>query len=139
MEKELKVSRSSERPRRTSVGQRNRLNLRNREPGYQYRLVNANLESDPDRVQSLIDQGYEIVPGQKAGPAGDVKVDTPSAIGSAGLISVGQGTKGVWMRIREDWFKEDQAAKQAEIDATEQRTQKQGADYGKVEVSVTRG
>lgn len=139
MEKELKVSRSSERPRRTSVGQRNRLNLRDRDPNYQYRLVNANLEADPDRVQSMIDLGYEIVPGSKAGSAGDAKVDTPSAIGSAGLISVGQGTKGVWMRIRKDWFQEDQAAKQAEIDATEQRTQKQGADYGKVEVSVTRG
>lgn len=139
MERELKVNRSSERPRRVPVGQRNRLSLREQDPGYHYRLVSANLESDPDRVQNLIDAGYEIVPAAKAGQTGDSKVDNPSSLGSAGAISLGQGVKGVWMRIRKDWYKEDQAAKQAEVDKTEQRAQKEGADYGKVEVTTTRG
>lgn len=139
MEKELKVTRSSERPRRVPVGQRNKISVQNRDPNYHYRLVSVNLEADPDRVQGFLDAGYEIVPGDKAGPIGDKQVDKPSAVGSAGLISVGQGTKQVLMRQHKDNYIEDQAAKQAQIDATEQRSQKSGADYGKVEVSVTRG
>ncbi len=139
MEKQLKESRSSERPRRSPLAQRNRLSIRDRDPNYHYRLVNVNLENDPDRVEALEEQGYEIVPSKKAGPTGDSKVDNPSPVGSAGLISVGQGTKAVWMRIRKDWFTEDQAVKQEEINATEQRSKKQGADYGSVEISSTRG
>lgn len=139
MEKELKVARSSERPHRTPVGQRSRISLKDRDANYQYRLVNVNLEADPDRVENLIDAGYEIVPAKKAGHTGDVKVDMPSALGSAGQISVGQGTKAVWMRIRKDWYQEDQAVKQAEIDATEKRSKKEGADYGSVEITSTRG
>jgi len=139
MEKELKVSRSSERPRRTPVGQRNKISVRDRDPNYHYRLVSVNLEADPDRLEDFKAAGYEIVPADKAGPIGDKQVDKPSAVGSAGLISVGQGTKQVLMRIPKDYYIEDQAAKQAQIDATEQQSQKSGADYGKVEVSVTRG
>lgn len=136
MEKELKVNRSSERPTRVPVGQRNRINVRNRDPNYHYRLVNVNLESDPDRVQRFLDGGYEIVEKDKAGPIGDSKVDNPSALGSAGLVSVGQGTKAILMRIRKEWYKEDQDAKQAEITQNEQRLQKSGADYGKVEITT---
>jgi len=139
MEKELKVKRSSERPRRTSIGERHRLTIRDRDAGYQYRLVNCNLESDPDRVERLQEIGYEIVPGKVVGRTGDAKVDNPSAVGSAGQISVGRGDKAVWMRIPKDWYIADQAEKQREIDDLENRTKKQGADYGSVETSVTRG
>ena len=138
MEKELKIKSSSERPRRTSVGERNRLTIRDRDPGYQYRLVNCNLESDPDRVERFEEMGYEIVPSKVVGRTGDAKVDNPSAVGAAGQISVGRGDKAIWMRIRKDWYQEDQAEKQREIDALEQRTKKQGADYGSVEISATR-
>lgn len=139
MERELKKTSSSERPRRTPLGQRNRLSVKDRDPNYHYRIVNVNLENDPDRVERFQEAGYEIVPKNKAGQLGDPKVDTPSAVGSAGLISVGQGTKAVEMRIPKDYYNEDQAAKQVEIDAVEQRSQKSGADYGKVEITSTRG
>lgn len=139
MEKELKVNSSSERPRRVPVGQRSRISLRERDPNYHYRLVNANLESDPDRVQSLMDAGYEIVPRKTIGKTGDSRVDSASALGSASEVSVGQGTKAVWMRIPKEYYVEDQAAKQAEVDRTEQRAQKDGADYGKVTITSTRG
>jgi len=139
MEKELKVARSSERPRRSPLAQRNRLSVRDRDPNYHYRLVNVNLDNDPDRVENLIEQGYEIVPAKRVGQTGDSKVDNPSPLGSAGQISVGQGTKAVWMRIPKEYFQEDQALKQAEVDATEQRSKKQGADYGSVEITSSRG
>jgi hypothetical protein len=139
MEKQLNTKTLVERPKRVPVTGRSRLNVRNKEPGYSYRIVNVNLESDPNRVQDLIDRGYEIVPASKAGPVGDSKVDNPSALGSAGQISVGQGTKAVVMRIRKDWYDEDQAAKQAEVDATEQRAKSSGADYGDVKITSSTG
>lgn len=118
------------RPTRTPLNSRQRLSVRNREAGYVYRIVNANLEDDPDRVARFMEAGYELVPKDKGGSVGDAKVDNPTSLGSASEISVGQGTKAVLMRIREDWYKEDQAAKQREIDEIE-RTMKQGkADYG---------
>jgi hypothetical protein len=139
MEKELKVTSSSERPRRVPIGQRSRISLRDRDPNYHYRLVNVNLDSDPDRVQNLMDIGYEVVPKKAVGKTGDTRVDNASAMGSASEVSVGQGTKAVWMRIDRKYFEEDQAAKQAEVDRTEQRAQKDGADYGKVTITSTRG
>lgn len=125
---------ASARPRRTPLSARNRLSVRNQEPGYFYRIVNSNLENDPDRVERLIEQGYEIVPQDKTGSVGDKRVDNPSALGSSSSISVGQGTKAVVMRIREEYFKEDQATKLAQIDSTEQ-TMKRAGDYGTVEIT----
>ena len=37
------------------------------------------------------------------------------------------------MRIRKDWYKEDQAAKQAEVDKTETSLQS-GGDYGQIKI-----
>jgi hypothetical protein len=139
MEKELKQKAQSERPRRTAVGPRSRINLRDRDPNYHYRLVNSNLDSDPDRVLELQERGYEIVPRKEAGRTGDAKVDLPSPVGSAGEISLGQGTRGVWMRIPKEYYAEDQKIKQDEINATEQRAKTHGADYGSVEITSTRG
>lgn len=124
---------ASARPRRTPIGQRNRLSIRNKEDGYFYRIVNSNLESDPERVQALLDQGYELVPADKAGKVGDSRVDNPSTLGSSSLISVGQGTKAVVLRIRRDWYDEDQRAKQAEIEAQE-ATMKRASDYGDIKI-----
>ena len=137
MEKQLTPKRQSRRPSRVALDQRNRLSVKDRDPNYQYRLVNANLDSDPDRVERLQSIGYEIVPNQKAGQTGDNRVDNPSAMGSVSTVSVGKGTKGVWMRIPMEYFLEDQAAKQAEIDEIEQQ-QKNRADYGSMSIEAKR-
>jgi hypothetical protein len=136
-DKQLNTKRLSERPRRSPLDGRNRLTVRDRDPDYFYRIVNANLDSDPDRVQNLVDQGYEIVNRDKAGQVGDKKVDNPSALGSAGQISVGQGTKAIVMRIRKEWYAEDQTEKQRQNDR-EEASAEQRADYGKVSVEVRR-
>ena len=122
-----------ERPRRTPLSGRSRVAVRNKEAGYHYRVVNANLDTDPERIQTFLEQGYEIVPAVKAGQVGDKRVDDPSSLGSSSQISVGQGTKAIVMRIREDWYKEDQATKQAEIDALEATMKPANADYGSIE------
>jgi hypothetical protein len=135
MEKQLKPKSQSGRPSRTSLNQRNRLSIKDRDPNYQYRLVTCNSSHDPDRVERFQEYGYEIVPGQKAGQTGDAKVDNPSPLGSAGQLSLGRGDKGVWMRIRKDWYQEDQDAKQAEIDELEAQ-QKHRADYGSMKIEA---
>jgi hypothetical protein len=100
------------RPRRTPIGRRNRLTVENRDPNYQYRVVN-----DVDgRVQDLLEQDYEIVLDAKVG---DKRVDEISSLGSAKQISVGNGVKAIVMRKRKDWFAEDQALRQKEIDDLE--------------------
>jgi hypothetical protein len=137
MEKQLKPKGQSGRPSRVTLGQRNRLSIKDRDPNYQYRLVNANLESDPDRVERFQEYGYEVVPAKAAGQTGDARVDNPSPLGSAGQLSVGKGTKAVWMRIPKAYYDEDQAAKMAEIDELESQ-QKHRADYGTIKIDASR-
>jgi hypothetical protein len=115
---------ASARPRRTPLSTRNRLSIRNKEPGYVYRIVN-----DADgRIEELQERGYEVVPQDKVGPIGDKRVDNPSAPGSSSYISVGQGTKAVVMRIKEEFYAEDVQYKQSLVDDTEQ-TMKQVAGH----------
>lgn len=100
------------RPRRTPIGKRNRLTVENKDPNYNYRIVN-----DIDgRVQDMIDRDYELV---LDATVGDKRVDSVSSLGSAKQISVGKGIKAVVMRKRKDWDAEDQALKQKEIDDLE--------------------
>lgn len=137
MEKQLNTKRLSERPRRTPLAGRSRLNVKDRDPNYVYRIVNCNDDRDPDRIADFVERGYEIVEQKKVGQVGDKRVDNPSALGSAGQISVGQGTKAIVMRIPRDYYLEDQAIKQSENDRSESEAEKR-ADYGKVTVDVKR-
>lgn len=107
---------ASARPRRTPLSQRNRLTVKNKDPGFVYRIVN----DVDDRVEELLERGYELVPQAKVGRVGDKRVDDPTAPGSSSSISVGQGTKAVVMRIRDEYYAEDQTYKQKLVDDTEQ-------------------
>ena len=100
------------RVRRTPIGKRNKFTIENRDPNYQYRVVN-DVEG---RVQDLLDQDYEI---DLTAKVGEKRVDEISSLGSAKQISVGGGVKAIVMRKRKDWFEEDQTAKQKEIDDLE--------------------
>lgn len=135
--KTLNTKTLTERPKRVPLAGRSRLSVRNQDPNYVYRIVNTNLDSDPDRVEALKEAGYEIVPNQKAGEVGDKRVDNTSALGSVKEISVGGGTKAVVMRIPKEFYQEDQAAKQAEIKKTEDSAHKR-ADYGSMDVQIKR-
>lgn len=121
-----------DRPRRTPInGSRNILKVNGQEPGFVYRVVN----DTGDRVQEMIDRGYEIVTHDVK--VGDKRVATPAAEGSPTKVSVGQGVQGYVMRIREDWYKEDQDSKQAvvnETEATMKAEAKKAGNYGKIEI-----
>lgn len=132
----MAVSKSqSERVRRSPInGTRNRLNVRGKEPGYVYRIVN----DIDDRIQTFQEMGYEIV-SDSTTTVGDKRVATATQEGSPIKVSVGQGIQAYVMRQRNDWYEEDQRKKQTLVDELEQTT-KRDADkegfYGKV--SLTR-
>lgn len=125
---------ASARPRRATLGKRNRLAIQNMEEGFTYRIVN----DVDDRVDYLKGLGYELCSKEQVGAIGNKRVDNTSSIGSTAHFSVGQGTKAVIMRIPREYALEDQAAKQAEIDEVEgtmKSDARKAADYGKLEIS----
>ena len=112
----------SGRARRTPITVRNKLDVKDRDPNYHYRIVNVK----EDRIEQFIEQGYEIV---QAASVGDKQVDAPSSLGSASEVSVGGGMKALVMRTPKEYFNEDQAIKQSQIDELED-TMKRDARKG---------
>lgn len=118
---------------RTPIGRRNILTVSGKEPGFVYRIVN----NSGDRVQMFEEAGYVIEQADKI-VVGDKRVNRASATGSAAEVSVGNGEKALVMKIREDWYKDDQEAKQKQVDLTEAgmlKSARNGNDYGKIENS----
>lgn len=117
---------ASARPKRVPLSARNRLSVRNKEDGFVYRIVN----DIDDRVERRLEQGYEICSKEHTGVVGDKRVDNPASLGSAAHFSVGQGTKAVVMRIREEFYNEDQAIKQQEVDDMEASMKQEARNAG---------
>ena len=132
MKEQLTTKRTN---RRSSVnGTRNVLNITGKEPGFVYRVVN----DVGDRVEQLKAIGYEIVEDSNV-QVGDRRVANPTKEGSPVKVSVGGGVQGYVMRIRQEWFDEDKAKKDAHVDAIERglvREAKDSAYYGKLTVGV---
>ena len=124
---------STGRVKRASVnGKRNVLTVSGKDPNFEYRIVN----DTGDRVASMQERGYEIVT-DKGVTVGDRRIANPTQEGSPVQASVGGGTKAYVMRIRKDWYEEDQAAKAArtaEMESAMKRDAKEGM-YGKLEIS----
>ena len=114
------------------MGQRNVLTVTGKDANYVYRIVN----DSGDRVQEFLDAGYEMVDASSV-RVGDKRVNAASAEGSVSQISVGQGQKAFVMRIKKEWYDEDQAAKQAHVDRLEATIKDKALDgtYGKLEIS----
>lgn len=123
-----------ERTRRTPInGTRSRLTVRGKEPGFVYRIVN----DTEDRIASLQEMGYEIVTDSSV-TVGDKRIANPSQEGSPVKVSVGQGTQAYVMRQKQEYFDEDQAAKNARNDELEAGMKKEAASsgfYGKLKIS----
>ena len=122
-----------ERVRRTPIGGRNILNVIGKDPSYEYRIVN----DVGDRIAVMQERGYEIDSDNKI-KVGDRRVANPTSSGSPNQVSVGGGTKAFVMRIKKDWYEEDQKEKMKQVDATEQTIRSEASQtgmYGKVELS----
>lgn len=128
------MSRDIKRPQRAKVnGQRNVLNVTGKDPEFQYRIVN----DTGDRISSLQEQGYEVVTDSKV-KIGERRIANPTQEGSVVAASVGGGVKGVLMRIKKDWFQEDQDAKQQRVAQTEISMKQQAKEgmYGKLDIGT---
>jgi hypothetical protein len=120
------------RTQRTPVGTRKVLTVAGKEAGYEYRVIN----DSGDRVQEFLDAGYELVNADSV-RVGDKRVNSGAAEGSKAQLSVGQGQKAFVVRIRKEWYDEDQARKQAHVNELESATKAKALDgtYGKLEIS----
>jgi hypothetical protein len=132
MTKEAIAKAPERRVRRTPVGTRNVLTVSGKDPEYEYRFVN----DSGDRVQEFLDNGWEKVAAKNV-RVGDKRMNQPSIEGADATASVGQGMKAFILRIRKDWYAEDQASKQAQVNASEEATREKALDgtYGKLEIS----
>lgn len=122
------------RVRRTPInGTRNRLTVRGQEPGFVYRIVN----DIDDRIQTFQEMGYEVVT-EKNVSVGDKRIANPTQEGTPVTVSVGQGITGFLMRQKQEWYDEDQAAKNRKTDELEASMHKEKTEenfYGKLKIS----
>ncbi len=122
-----------ERQRRTPInGNRSVLGVKGKDPAFEYRVVN----DVNDRIHEFQERGYEVVTDGDV-VVGDKRVGKASASGSPVEISVGQGTKAFLMRIKKDWYQEDQKEKEANLKKLESdimsETRKDG-NYGSIKL-----
>lgn len=133
-EKETVAKSPRGRPVRTPVGTRNILTVKGKDPEYEYRIVN----DVGDRITAFEDGGWEIEDASKV-RVGDKRVNNTSPEGTRAQVSVGKnGEKAFVMKIRKDWYKEDQDAKRAERAQLEDTMLKQPSgegNYGKIEIT----
>ena len=120
--------------KRTPInGRRGKLNVKGKDPAYEYRVVN-NID---DRVEDFLAAGYELVKNDGTHKVGDKRVATPGSLDSNVEFSVGGGDKAILMRIKKEWYDEDQKAKQRGIDELESTIRNPNTEgiHGKVEIS----
>jgi hypothetical protein len=130
--KEAIAKKPSGRPQRIPVGTRNVLTVAGKDANYAYRIIN----DSGDRVQEFMDAGYELVEASSV-RVGDKRVNSGSSEGSKAQLSVGQGQKAFVVRIKKEWYEEDQQVKQRRVDDLEAATKAKALDgtYGKLEIT----
>jgi len=120
------------RPVRIPLGTKNVLTAPSKK-GYKRRFVNE----DGDRIKQFEAAGYTIVRDNIE--VGDPKAGKGRKVGSAVNPSVGPGAKAVLMEIKEEWYAEDQKAKQdgilkGERDMKRQLNSGANGTYGGVKI-----
>lgn len=122
------------RVRRTALDGSNRLRVKNKDPNYEYRIVNI---TDQGRVDDFLERGWVFETSEEVSVGGS-RVDNNSKLGKVHEISVGAGQKAVLMKQRKDWFDEDQEAKQGYVKRTEDAMRQANPNdgtYGKIDVT----
>ena len=94
-----------------------RLTVANQDPNFVYRWIN---DDGRGRLDRAISGGYEFVQseGQKVGSgAADGNSDVGSKVSRVvGTQENGSGMRAYLMRIRREWYVEDQRSKQSQVD-----------------------
>ncbi len=130
-----------ERRKRIPLGRQDVLSFPKR-AGFHRRIFNDN---DKGRIKAAKDAGYTIVKECDI-DGGDTRAGADSQMASPVERSVGGGMKGILMEISQDWYDEDQKAKQDKISAEEKKkmlgpaitgVDKEGY-YGDLKVNISR-
>lgn len=103
-----------------------------KDPDFVYRFVNDN----GSRIHNFQQAGYEIVEDNGL-TVGDTRVSDASSLGSAKRVISNDGTNSILMRIKKEYYEEDQAAK-ADLLAEQEAAMKQEASqgmYGSIKLS----
>lgn len=121
------IQRTEDRPKRVPVsGNRDILTVQNKEKGFHYRWV----MDRGMRVSKFIQGGYEIAPDHGL-IVGDARVGVSSQYGSTVVSTSQDGSNLVLMRIKQEWYDEDQEAKaQAIIESEEAMAELGEGQYG---------
>jgi len=103
-----------------------------KDPNFVYRFVN----DTGSRIANFQAAGYEFVEDKDL-VVGDSRVFDPSDIGSGKKVTSNDGTISFLMRTKKEYYDEDQAAKAAQIDETEQAMKQEASRgmYGKLKIS----
>ncbi len=105
-----------------------------KDPNFHYRIVN----DIGSRIHAFQQAGYELVTDDNL-VIGDSRVSDAADLGSTKRILSKDGTISYLMRIKKEWFDEDQKAKNArldELDTAMKQDVSKSADYGKVSIST---
>lgn len=115
---------------RVPVSQRNILTVKGKDPNYEYRVVN----DVDDRIAQFVEGGYELCEDESH-DVGDKRVSQGTSVGSKKVFSVGQGTKAYLMRIKKEWYQEDQTRKQGFVNQQEASIKEKALDgnYGSID------
>jgi len=103
----------SGRPKRIPVSTRDKLNIVNKDPNRQYRLI----DSSPARIKQFEDGGWKV---ENIGEHlyGGLRADQGAKVDNN--LHVGGGQTHVLVSIDNAWFEEDQRAKAAVVAKTEE-------------------
>lgn len=106
--------------------------LGDKDPDYVYRFVN----DTGSRISNFKSAGYEFVEDKDL-VVGDSRVFDPSDLGSAKRVTSNDGTASYLMRIKKEYYDEDQAAKAALNDETEKAMKRDAGQgmYGSIKVT----
>lgn len=133
---ERDIKREEARPERIPVsGNRDILTVKNKEAGFVYRWV---LDTG-NRLVKFRQGGWEVAPDNGL-VVGDARIGTVSQEGSAVTASAGNGQVLVLMRIKEEFYNEDQDYKERNIQEMEGEIENLGGNasdgrYGKVRIN----
>lgn len=95
----------------------------------------------PERLEKFLMGGWEFCnKGDAEGPAGERTVESSKALDNRITKAGGGGVTLYLMRIPIEFWEEDQAAKQADVRASEEAMKRPTAgDYGRIDVSERKG
>ena len=107
------IARRNRRSRSPIDGRRNILTVKGLAPG----MVGRWVDNTPERVDQLLEQGYDMVREQVQ--VGDISIDGGAKMGAVITKRVGGGKEAILMQIPQEWYNADQKEKQKIVDKRE--------------------